>query len=70
MPSMLQRINNAYINTRYFVDFIHQELPNAKINFVSEQLASEDFTPSVFSLDLPTKGENDSERETFKTFLI
>ena len=56
MPSMLQRIADAYQNTREFVTFIQKHLPDAKINFVSETLATEGFTPSVFSLDLPTKG--------------
>jgi hypothetical protein len=58
---MNQRIADAYTNTRDFVNFITKELPNAKINFVSEELASQGFTPSVFS-DLPTKG-NTPKRE-------
>ena len=66
LPSMLQRIQAAYENTREFVDFIKETLPAAKINFVSEELATQGFTPSVFSLDLPTKGENDLEREMYK----
>ena len=66
MPSMLQRIKDAYKNTREFVNFIEETLPTAKINFVSEDLAEAGFTPSVFSLDLPTKGENHEERETYK----
>jgi cystathionine beta-lyase/cystathionine gamma-synthase len=66
LPSMLQRIADAYRNTREFVEFIEEKLPDAKINFVSPELASEGFTPSVFSLDLPTKGETDEERETYK----
>ena len=66
MPSMNQRINDAYKNTREFVNHIKHTLPAAKINFVSEELASEGFTPSVFSLDLPTKGETDEERELYK----
>lgn len=66
MPSMIQRIANAYQNTRAFVNFIHETLPEAKINFVSEELAAQGFTPSVFSLDLPTKGATDEERETYK----
>ena len=69
LPSMNQRIKDAYKNTREFVNFIHEVLPTAKINFVSEELASEDFTPSVFSLDLPTKGNTDEERETYKRAL-
>jgi cystathionine beta-lyase/cystathionine gamma-synthase len=66
MPSMLQRIANAYTNTREFVNFITETLPAAKINFVSEELAQQGFTPSVFSLDLPTKGNTDEEREEYK----
>ena len=66
MPSMNQRIAEAYKNTREFVSFIEKELPNAKINFVSEELASQGFTPSVFSLDLPTKGNTPEEREAYK----
>ena len=66
LPSMNQRIANAYRNTREFVNFIHETLPNAKINFVSEELAKQGFTPSVFSLDLPTKGNSDEEKERYK----
>jgi len=69
LPSMLQRIHDAYLNTRAFVQFIEQVLPKAKINFVSEELAVEGFTPSVFSLDLPTKGATDEERELYKRAL-
>ena len=66
MPSMNQRIYAAYTNTREFVNFINDTLPDAKINFVSEELAKEGFMPSVFSLDLPTKGNTDEEREAYK----
>lgn len=66
MPTMLQRIKDAYQNTREFVNFIEDTLPSAKINFVSEELAEEGFTPSVFSLDLPTQGETHQEREEYK----
>lgn len=69
MPSMNQRIADAYKNTREFVNFIQQTLPAAKINFVSEELAEAGFTPSVFSLDLPTKGETNEEREAYKRAL-
>lgn len=69
LPSMLQRIQDAYVNTREFVNFIKATLPEAKINFVSEELAAQQFTPSVFSLDLPTKGNTDEERETYKRAL-
>lgn len=66
LPSMNQRIQAAYKNTREFVNFIREILPEAKINFVSEELAEQGFTPSVFSLDLPTKGNTDEERELYK----
>ena len=69
MPSMNKRIADAYTNTRQFVNFIHENLPGAKINFVSEELAEHGFTPSVFSLDLPTKGNTDEEKETYKRAL-
>lgn len=69
LPSMNQRIYDAYENTREFVNFINETLPEAKINFVSEELAAQGFTPSVFSLDLPTKGNSDAEREAHKRAL-
>ncbi|MEG9328143.1 cystathionine beta-synthase [Salinimicrobium catena] len=69
LPSMNQRIKDAYRNTREFVNFIRETLPEAKINFVSEDLAEQGFTPSVFSLDLPTKGETAEEKETYKRAL-
>ena len=69
LPSMNKRIVDAYKNTREFVSFINKTLPEAKINFVSEELARQDFTPSVFSLDLPTKGENAQEKEKYKRAL-
>jgi cystathionine beta-lyase/cystathionine gamma-synthase len=69
LPSMNQRIIDAYTNTREFVNFIHEALPGAKINFVSEELANQGFTPSVFSLDLPTKGNTDEEKEAYKRAL-
>jgi cystathionine beta-lyase/cystathionine gamma-synthase len=66
LPSMNQRIADAYKNTREFVNYIHETLPTAKINFVSEELAEQGFTPSVFSLDLPTKGNTPEEKENYK----
>jgi len=69
IPSMKQRIHDAYINTREFVNFIKDTLPEAKINFVSSTLAQQGFTPSVFSLDLPTKGTTDEEKESYKRAL-
>jgi len=69
LPSMNQRIQDAYQNTREFVNFIREHLPAAKINFVSEELAEQGFTPSVFSLDLPTRGDTEEERERYKRAL-
>jgi len=69
LPSMNQRIHEAYKNTRDFVNFIRTALPEAKINFVSEALALQGFTPSVFSLDLPSKGDSDEEKEAHKRAL-
>ncbi len=69
LPSMNQRIADAYENTRAYVNFIKEVLPAAKINFVSEELAKEGFTPSVFSLDFPTKGNTHEERESYKRAL-
>jgi cystathionine beta-lyase/cystathionine gamma-synthase len=69
LPSMNQRIHDAYLNTREFVTFVEQILPTAKINFVSHELAEQGFTPSVFSLDLPTKGTTEEERENHKRAL-
>ena len=69
LPSMNQRIQDAYQNTREFVNFIKHTLPEAKINFVSQELAQQGFTPSVFSLDLPTKGNTDEEKEAYKRAL-
>ena len=59
----------VYKNTREFVNHIQKTLPEAKINFVSEELAAQGFTPSGFSLDLPTKGKSDEERELYKRAL-
>jgi len=69
LPSMNERIYDAYRNTQEFVDFIKQVLPEAKINFVSEEVVQQGFTPSVFSLDLPTKGTTTEEREAHKRAL-
>ena len=66
LPSMNKRILAAYKNTRELVNHIQATLPDAKINFVSEELADQGFTPSVFSLDLPTKGDTPEAREAFK----
>ena len=69
LPSMNQRIQDAYQNTRAFVNLIKQTLPTAKINFVSEELAEKGFTPSVFSLDLPSKGNTAEEKESYRRML-
>ncbi|TXE21131.1 cystathionine beta-synthase [Psychroflexus gondwanensis] len=69
LPSMNKRIADAYVNTREFVNFIKKELPEAKINFVPDEVVEQGFTPSVFSLDLPTKGNTDEEREAYKRAL-
>ena len=69
IPSMNQRIAAAYRNTRSFVEFIRKTLPEAKINFVSEDLAAQGFTPSVFSLDLPAHGDTPAAREANKRTL-
>lgn len=66
LPSMNKRIEAAYKNTHNFVQYIKQVLPAAKINFVSDELATQGFTPSVFSLDLPTKGNTAEEKEMHK----
>jgi cystathionine beta-lyase/cystathionine gamma-synthase len=66
LPSMKRRIDEAYANTREFVNFIKDTLPSAKINFVTEELAKMGFKPSVFSLDLPTRGSTHEEREAHK----
>ena len=65
LPSMNKWIYDAYKNTHRFVEFINSVLPDAKINFVSEELANEGFTPSVFSLDLPSVGNSIKEKETY-----
>ena len=40
-----------------------------EVTKVSSALAKQGFTPSVFSLDLPTKGNTDQEKETYKRAL-
>ena len=69
MPSMPERITKAYNNAKHFVEHIHSVLPAAKINFVSDELAEQGFTPSVFSLDLPSVGETVEAREENKRML-
>lgn len=69
LPSMNERIKGAYENTREFVSFIQAHLPAAKINFVSEEIVRKGFMPSVFSLDLPSKGATLEESEAYKRAL-
>ena len=69
MPSMAKRIGKAYETTRLFVDHIRSTLPNTKISFIDEELVSMGFTPSVFSLDLPSTGSTHEEREENKRLL-
>lgn len=66
MPSMPTRIIEAYKKTRSFVDHIQHVLSDAKINFISHELAERGFTPSVFSLDLPATGATAKEKEENK----
>ncbi len=66
LPSMNQRIAKAYTNTANFVNFIREVLPEAKINFVPDHVVEQGFTPSVFSLDLPTRGKTEKEKEAYK----
>lgn len=63
MPSMAKRIQLAFDNTKLFVDGIKKILPEAKINFIAEDLIDQGFTPSVFSLDLPASGNTPEEKE-------
>lgn len=69
MPSMADRIAKAYATTRQFVDHIQTTLPNTKISFIDDDLVSMGFTPSVFSLDLPSTGETPAEKEENKRLL-
>ena len=66
LPSMNQRIQDAYQNTREFVNFIKKTLPSAHINFVPEELVEQGFKPSVFSLDLPSTGKTKKDRKLHK----
>lgn len=66
MPSMIERIEAAYRNTEKFVNHVRSLLPGARLNFVSEEVAAQGFTPSVFSLELPTKGSTPQGRESYR----
>lgn len=69
MPSMPERITEAYNKTREFVDHVERVLPNAKINFIPHDLVERGFTPSVFSLDLPASGKTTEEHKENKKLL-
>lgn len=62
MPSMPERIEQAYVKTRDFVDRIQALLPESKMFFVNDEIAEQGFTPSVFSLDLPVQAETAEAR--------
>ena len=62
MPSMPTRIVQAYQKTRELVSNIQNQLPKAKIYYVSKTMAKRGFMPSVFSLDLPTNAQTQQER--------
>ncbi len=66
MPSMPDRIVEAYQKTREFVNNIQTLLPQSKIFYVSDDIAKQGFMPSVFSLDLPTQGESEQQRIEFQ----
>jgi cystathionine beta-lyase/cystathionine gamma-synthase len=57
MPSMQERVRQAYKKTRELVNNIQTLLPQAKIYYVTDEMAQRGFMPSVFSLDLPTTGD-------------
>ena len=69
LPSMQKRIQQAYKITDQFVAHIRQILPNTKISFIDTELVQMGFTPSVFSLDLPSKGGTPAEKEEHKRLL-
>ena len=66
MPSMKQRIEDAFRHTQKFVQHIRNNWPSTKISFIREDLIEQGFTPSVFSFDLPEKGETPLERDAYK----
>lgn len=69
MPSMPQRIVKAYKKTRELVSHIQTLLPQAKIYYVNDEMAQRGFMPSVFSLDLPTRGDTAEQRNEFQKLL-
>ena len=66
MPSMKQRIEQAFVHTQKFVEHIRKTWPRTKISFIREDLIEQGFTPSVFSFDLPEKGDTAQERDQYK----
>jgi cystathionine beta-lyase/cystathionine gamma-synthase len=66
MPSMKQRIEQAFVHTQKFVQHIKETWPRTKISFIREDLIEQGFTPSVFSFDLPEKGDTAQERDQYK----
>ncbi len=69
IPSMPDRIVQAYKKTREFVNTIHELLPQSKIYYVTDEMAQLGFMPSVFSLDLPTQGNTVQERHAHQKLL-
>ncbi|MFV0542192.1 MAG: hypothetical protein ACK5L8_00760 [Marinicella pacifica] len=63
MPSMPERIDRAFENTRKFVRAIRSLLPSAKIFYVTDDMAQKGFKPSVFSLDLPVEADTRQEQQ-------
>jgi isopentenyl diphosphate isomerase/L-lactate dehydrogenase-like FMN-dependent dehydrogenase len=61
MPSMNQRIQAKNTRELYQCYFTRSEN-----QFCIRELAEQGFTPSVFSLDLPTKGNSEEEKEALK----
>ncbi|WP_154223761.1 PLP-dependent transferase [Marinicella rhabdoformis] len=63
MPSMPERIVEAYKKTHEFVSRIKALLPESKMFYVTDEIAERGFMPSVFSLDLPVKGASVEEKQ-------
>ena len=63
MPSMPERIVQAYEKTKHLVEQIQTALPNAKMFYVNDSVAQRGFMPSVFSLDLPINASTQTERQ-------
>ncbi len=69
MPSMPERIVNAYNKTHEFVQQVRAVIPTAKIFYVTDEMAQRGFKPSVFSLDLPVDAETDQARQDLQKTL-